>query len=76
VLTAVTPEFAERAPEVVELLKHVQFRNDVMGKLLAWEEDNKATADEAAAYFLANYKDVWKDWLSDDARQKLSAVLE
>jgi glycine betaine/proline transport system substrate-binding protein len=75
VLTAVTPAFAARDPEIVELLKHVQFRNDVMGKLLAWQEDNKATADEVAAYFLTNYKDVWKDWLSQDARKKLSAVL-
>ena len=74
-LTAVTPAFATRDPQIVELMKHVQFSNDVMGKLLAWEEDNKATADEAAAYFLSNYKDVWKDWLSEDARKKLSAVL-
>jgi ABC-type proline/glycine betaine transport system substrate-binding protein len=41
VLTAVTPAFAARNPEIVELLKHVQFKNDVMGKLLAWQEDKK-----------------------------------
>lgn len=76
VLTAVTPAFAQRNPEIVELLKHVQFKNDVMEKLLAWQEDNKATADEAAAYFLTNYKDVWKDWLNADAQMKLAAVIK
>jgi len=76
VLTAVTPAFAEKEPAIVELLKHVQFSNDMMGALLAWQEENSATADETAVYFLTNNKDVWRDWLSDDAKANLSALLQ
>ena len=76
VLTAVTPDFAKSEPEVTELLKHIQFSNDVMGGLLAWEEDNKATADETAAYFIQNNKDMWGAWLSDDAKTKMADLLK
>lgn len=76
VLTAVTPAFAKKEPDIVELLKHVQFSNATMGGLLAWQEEKKATADEAAVYFLTNNKDVWKDWLNDAAREKLAKLLK
>lgn len=76
VLTAVTPDFAKKEPAVVELLKHVQFSNATMGGLLAWQEDKKATPDETAAYYLTNNKNVWKDWLNDDARAKLANLLK
>jgi glycine betaine/proline transport system substrate-binding protein len=46
-----------------------------MSQLLAWQEANKATADETAAYFLTHYKD-WKSWVSPDAAAKLSAVIK
>jgi glycine betaine/proline transport system substrate-binding protein len=26
-------------------------------------------------YFLTSYKDVWGNWLSDDAKGKLAAIL-
>ena len=47
-----------------------------MGTLLAWREENNASSDETAVYFLTNYKDVWKDWLDDAAREKLAPLLQ
>ena len=76
VLTAVTPAFAEKNPEIFELMKHVQFSNDIMGELLAWQEDNSANADETAVYFLTTHKDIWGTWLSEDAKSKLAPLLE
>ena len=46
-----------------------------MGEVLAWRLDNNASYDEAAVYFLTNYKDVWANWLNDDAKAKLAAIL-
>jgi glycine betaine/proline transport system substrate-binding protein len=57
-------------------MKHVSFTNAQMNEVLAWQEANSATAEEAAVHFLTTYKDVWSAWLSDDARAKLSAVLQ
>lgn len=76
VVTAVSGAFMEREPEVAELLKNVAFTNAQMGEVLAWRLDNNASNEEAAVYFLTNYKDVWADWLNDGAKAKLSAILQ
>lgn len=76
VATAVSGPFAEKNPEIVALLKNVSFTNAQMGEVLAWRLDNNASNEEAAVYFLTNYKDVWGNWLSADAKTKLAAVLK
>ncbi|MEO1089623.1 MAG: ABC transporter substrate-binding protein [Pseudomonadota bacterium] len=76
VLTGATTTFAEREPEIVELMRNVSFTNQQMGEILAWQEENSASPEEAAVYFLSNYKDVWADWLNDDAREKLAPLLQ
>ena len=76
VATAVSGAFAEREPEIVELLGNVSFTNAQMGEVLAWRLDNNASNEEAAVYFLSSYKDVWADWLNDGAKAKLSALLK
>ncbi len=76
VTTAVSGAFMEREPEVAELLKNVSFTNAQMGEVLAWRLDNNASNEEAAVYFLTTYKDVWGDWLNDEAKGKLAALLQ
>jgi glycine betaine/proline transport system substrate-binding protein len=76
VATVVTTAFTQKAPDAAELMKNVSFTNKQMGEVLAWKEDNRASADEAAVYFIQNYKDVWSKWLNDDARKKLSSLLK
>ena len=66
----------EREPEIAELLKNVAFTNAEMGAVLAWRLDNNASNEEAAVYFLSTYKDVWADWLSDEAKAKLAPLLK
>ncbi|MEH6580237.1 MAG: ABC transporter substrate-binding protein [Amphritea sp.] len=75
VVTAVTKDFSDREPEIFELMKNISLSSQQLSELLAWQDQNKASVDEAAVYFLTNYKDAWSGWLSDDARQKLSALL-
>lgn len=76
VVTAVAPSLLEREPEIVELLKNMSFTNAQMGEVLAWQDANGASYEEAAVYFLQNFGDVWGNWLNDDARSKLSALLK
>ena len=75
VLTAVTTDMAARNPAVYDLMTKLSFTNAQMGAILAWKEDNRASADEAAAYFLQTYKSVWGDWLNEDARTRLAGLL-
>lgn len=76
VVTAVTTTFSEREPEVAEMLSKMSFTNAQMGAVLAWQETNNASYEEAAVYFLTTYKDTWGAWLNDDARAKLGALLK
>ncbi|WP_323775771.1 ABC transporter substrate-binding protein [Leisingera sp.] len=75
VKTAATTDFQQREPAIAELMSNISFTNDQMNGVLAWMEDNNASAEEGAVYFLTNNKDQWSDWLNDDARAKLSTIL-
>ena len=76
VVTAVTTTFSQREPDVAEMLGQMSFTNAQMGEVLAWQETNNASNEEAAVYFLTTYKDTWAAWLNDDARANLSAILQ
>lgn len=76
VVTAVAPALVDEEPEVVELLSNMTFTNSQMGEVLAWQDANGASYEEAAVYFLQNYGDVWGGWLNDSARENLSALLQ
>lgn len=76
VVTAVTPGFPEREPELVEFLSKMAFTNEQMGAVLAWQDENGASYEEAAVHFLTTYPDVWSQWLNDEARENLSSLLQ
>mgnify|MGYP006273469725 FL=1 len=76
VLTVVTSEFRETSPEIVDLMSNVSFDIDVMNGLLAWKDENNASNEEAAAYFIQSSPEVWQDWVSEDARTNLAGLLE
>ena len=76
VVTAATQAFVDREPDAAALMQNLTFTNAQMGEVLAWQESNEASNEEAAVYFLTTYKDVWGSWLNDDARGKLSALLQ
>ena len=76
VVTAVTSSFVEREPEIVALLKNMTFTNAQMGEVLAWQEGNNASNEEAAVYFLSTYPEVWGGWLNDEAKTNLAALLK
>ncbi len=76
ILTAVTSTFQEDNPEVFAFLENMTFKTDDMNDVLGWMDENNASGEEAAVYYLQNYQDQWSDWLSDDARENLSSVLD
>lgn len=76
VVTTATAAFVEREPEVADLLRNITFTNDQMNEILAWQDSNGASYEEAAVYFLTTYPDVWSGWLNDEARENLSALLQ
>jgi len=75
VYTVATTSFVEREPEVAAMMGKLSFPTDEMSALLAWKGDSNASTEEAAVYFLTNNKEIWADWLNDDARARLSKLL-
>jgi len=75
IVTAVTTTFQEENPAVFELMQNMTFKTDNMSAVLAWKDENNASAQEAAVYYLTNFSDQWSAWLNDDARDNLAAVL-
>ena len=75
VLTAVTADFVEREPAASEFLSKMSFTNAQMNEVLAWMEENAASSEEGAVYFLTSFQDNWTGWLSDGARENLQSVL-
>jgi len=57
------PEFAEKNPEVIELMTNFELTNDMQAPLiLAIDVDGKDMSDVASEWLAAN-EDVWKAWL-------------
>ena len=63
------------APDVVAFLKNYETTLDINNKFLAYMQDNKATTDQAAAWFLKNYEDLWTGWVPADVAAKVKAAL-
>ncbi|MGB3688747.1 MAG: ABC transporter substrate-binding protein [Jannaschia helgolandensis] len=76
VKTVVTTDFEGKYPAIAEMLTDLTFTNDQMNEVLAWQESNNASGEETTVYFLTNYSDVWSDWVSDAAREKLAGFIQ
>lgn len=75
ILTSVTAKFVDTHPEVTEFFRNMTFETDTMSQLLAWQDENSASAAETAVYYLTNNSKEWSGWLNDAAREKLSALI-
>ncbi|GAA0787593.1 ABC transporter substrate-binding protein [Roseibium denhamense] len=76
VLTVATAALNEKEPEIAALMGKVSFETGLLSSVLAWQEENSASAEEAAVYFLTNHSDVWSQWVNDAAREKLAAFIK
>ncbi len=74
VLTVVTADFAERNPDIFDLVSNITFTSQELSELLAWQTENSASAEEAAVHYLTTQQDTWGDWINDDARARLAAL--
>jgi glycine betaine/proline transport system substrate-binding protein len=73
VAVAVVSDLKEKAPDVAEFLSKMQVPNDEISAVLAWGDDNGATAEEVATYFLQNNEAIWTAWVPADVAEKVKA---
>lgn len=72
----VSNEFYEKAPEFAEFLSKYRTSSALTAEALAYIEDNDASMEEAAKWFLTEHDELINQWLPEDkaklVRNKLS----
>ncbi|GAA0341700.1 ABC transporter substrate-binding protein [Oceanobacillus oncorhynchi subsp. oncorhynchi] len=69
VVISVHPDFLEQAPEVVEFLEQYETSSALTEEALEYMEDNGASAEEAAIWWMQEHEDIWTAWLPEDIAQ-------
>ncbi len=64
------------APDVVTMLEKMNVGLQPINVTAAWAKENEVQDWSLAAhYYLKNYEERWKTWVTDDAYQKIKAAL-
>lgn len=75
VQVASTPEFVNDYPEITEFLRQYTTSSDITSEGLAYMQENEVEADVAAKWFLKEKQDIWSNWVSEEAYEKILASL-
>ncbi|NNH33166.1 ABC transporter substrate-binding protein, partial [Rhizobium sp. SEMIA 4085] len=49
--------------------------NNTINDILAWQDENRESSENAALYFLRNYPELWTRWMPADVAEKVKAAL-
>jgi glycine betaine/proline transport system substrate-binding protein len=66
----------EWAPDVVKFLKNYETTLALNNKFLAYMQDNKASTDETARWWLKEYESLWTNWVPAEVVAKVKAALK
>jgi glycine betaine/proline transport system substrate-binding protein len=73
----VNGELRDNAPDIIPVLEKMVVGLDPLNVVAAWAEENEIQDwNEAGIYYLQNYEERWKSWVSDDAYKKIKKALE
>ncbi|MDQ0315589.1 ABC transporter substrate-binding protein [Amorphus orientalis] len=75
VAVAATTDLREKAAPVADFLSKMQVPNDVVNKVLAWGDEQSASPEDTAVYFLKTYEDVWTEWVPEDVATSVKESL-
>ncbi len=76
VQTVVAKTFADAAPaEVMDYLGKRSWTNATVNGVMAWMTDNQATGEDGAKHFLQENEDLWLNWVTPEAAEKIKAAL-
>ena len=75
VYTVVTGMFRRSGGDAYRYLQERSWTNRTINGLMAWMEDNQATTEDAAQYFLETNEALWSQWVMPEAAEKLKSFL-
>ncbi|MEA3442638.1 MAG: ABC transporter substrate-binding protein [Chloroflexota bacterium] len=71
----VNSSLMEDAPDIVAFLKNYETTCEQNNKVLAYMQENKASTEDAALWFLKEYEPLWTEWVPADVASKVKAAL-
>ena len=75
VIVGIASWLKDDAPNVVDYLGKVTLTNVEISQMLNWGDANKADAKETARNFIETRKDLWSQWVSPEAADRISAAM-
>ncbi len=66
----------KNAQDVVAMLAKMVVGLEPLNKTLAWAKENDRNWDEASVYYLKNYEDRWKNWVTPKAYKLIDKALK
>ncbi|MEM9958390.1 MAG: glycine betaine ABC transporter substrate-binding protein [Pseudomonadota bacterium] len=72
--TAYPARLREDAPEIVSFLNRLLIPSDVMVETLAWRKTTSANAAQTVARLIRARPQIWRPWLSAEARARFDAL--
>jgi glycine betaine/proline transport system substrate-binding protein len=65
----------KNAQDVVEMLKKMVVGLEPLNQTLAWAKENDRDLEEVAVYYMKNYEDRWRSWVTPNAYKRIAKAL-
>lgn len=75
VLIGARKDFLDQAPAIHQFLRRYRTSGQLVSEALAYMQDTKGSADDAARQFLKTRQDVWRAWVSAEVAAGVMAKL-
>lgn len=76
VTIAVNKSMEEKAPDVVEFLSNYRTSKELTNDALLYMQENDASADETALWFLKENQELWEEWAPEEIIEKVKAAIK
>ena len=68
---AISLGFKKDHPELVEVMKKLQFEPELLNRMILDMTESKRSGSQQAELFLRQHPGIWEKWVSADARERL-----
>ena len=76
VTVAVHKSLKDKAPDVLEFLSKYRTSKDLTNNALLYMQENDASADETAKWFLRENEDLWISWVPEEVAAKVKEAIQ
>ncbi|MGY0693819.1 ABC transporter substrate-binding protein [Virgibacillus sp. FSP13] len=71
VVVAVYKDLPDKAPELVDFLGNYETSSELTEEALSYMEENGASPEEAAMWWMEKHEDIWTGWVPEDVAKKV-----